>query len=350
MLWAVSGAAQSLPPGVQDVVKMVKAGISEDVILAQIQHNAAYYNLSSDQIIYLHDQGVTQGEIKALMGSGGSPAPVSSAAPIAPPPGGEPPVVTAPMTPVAGSPSLDSFRGELAPYGTWIEVPGYGLCWRPNAEDANPDWRPYFDQGHWSYTADGWAWDSDYPWGDVAFHYGRWLRNGMGWVWVPGYDWAPAWVCWRHADGFCGWAPLPPGAVFKAGVGLWFGGHAAVDIDFGLRPEAFTFVAYDHFLDHNLHPFLLPRARFDLVFRHSVIMNGYRFDHGRFIVEGFGRDHIAAWTHHDVRVEVLAHDRFRDHEFIRHEEVRREDARRDAIRHDERRDRRDDRRDHDRFH
>jgi hypothetical protein len=338
LVWAGGARAQSIPPGVQDVVKLVRAGISEDVVLAQIQHNGAFYNLSTEQIIYLHDQGVTQSEIKALMGSGGSASPTSAAPPppIAPGPGPETPVVSAPMAPAPGSPSLDSFRAELAPYGTWVDVPGYGLCWRPTAEDANPLWRPYFDSGHWAYTADGWAWQSDYPWGDVPFHYGRWLRNGIGWVWVPGYDWAPAWVAWRQADGYCGWAPLPPTAVFKAGVGLWFGGHVAVNVDFGLPHEAFTFVAYDHFWDHNLHPFLLPPARLEFVFGRSVVMNGYRLDHGRFVVEGLGRDHIAAWTHHEVKVEVLAHERAREHAIVKREEIRHEE-----IRRDEKRDRRD---------
>jgi YD repeat-containing protein len=31
--------------------------------------------------------------------------------------------------------------------------------------------------------------------------------------------------------------------------------------------------------------------------------NGYRVDHGRFVIEGLGHDHIAALTHRDVRVE-----------------------------------------------
>jgi hypothetical protein len=29
----------------------------------------------------------------------------------------------------------------------------------------------------------------------------------------------PTWVGWWKADGYCGWAPLPPGAAFRAGVG-----------------------------------------------------------------------------------------------------------------------------------
>jgi hypothetical protein len=213
--------------------------------------------------------------------------------------------------------SLGYFQTQLAPYGTWMDVPGYGLCWRPSVAATDPYWRPYCDQGHWLYTADGWFWQSDYPWGDIAFHYGRWYRDSLGWIWVPGYDWAPAWVCWRQADGYCGWAPLPPGAVFKAGIGLWFGGRLAVDVDFGLGAEMFTFVPYDRFWDHNLHAYLLPRERVSVFFGRSVIMNGYRLEHGRFVVEGLGRERMAGLTHREIRVEVVAeHGGVKGHEEV----------------------------------
>jgi hypothetical protein len=204
---------------------------------------------------------------------------------------------------------------QLNPYGTWMDVPGYGLCWRPSVAATDPYWRPYCDQGHWLYTADGWVWQSDHPWGDLVFHYGRWYRDAFGWVWVPGYDWAPAWVCWREADGYCGWAPLPPGAVFKPGVGLWFNGHLAVDVDFGLGAGLFVFVPYGHFWEHNLHAFILPRERVEIVFGRSFIRNGYRCEHGRFVVEGLGRERMATLTHHEIRVgEPGPHDKVRAHE------------------------------------
>ena len=209
------------------------------------------------------------------------------------------------------------FERSSVPYGVWMEVPGYGLCWRPSVAAADPYWRPYCDQGHWVYTADGWFWQSDYPWGDIAFHYGRWTRDALGWVWVPGSDWAPAWVCWRHAEGYCGWAPLPPGAVFRAGVGLSFNGRLAVDVDFGLGAAMFTFVPYDRFWEHNLHGFLLPHERIGFIFGRSVILNGYRLEHGRFIVEGIGHERIATLTHRDVRVEVVVgHGGPRPHEVV----------------------------------
>jgi hypothetical protein len=77
----------------------------------------------------------------------------------------------------------------------------------------------------------------------------------------------------------------------------------------------FTFVPYDRFWDHNLHAYLLPRERVGIFFGRSVIMNGYRLDHGRFVVEGLGRERMASLTHHDIRVEiVVGHGGVRGHE------------------------------------
>lgn len=306
---AAQSSSVSLPPGVQDVVKLAHAGMSDDVILAQIKNQGASYALSADQIIYLNNQGVSQTVIKALLGNADaaaiSPAPVVPAAPVANPA----PTVPTPTTPPPPAPAtagVNDYQSQLAPYGSWIEVPGYGSCWQPSIAVTDPLWRPYFNGGHWVYSDDGWFWQSDYPWGPVVFHYGRWLRASVGWVWVPGYDWAPAWVCWRHTDAYCGWAPLPPAAVFKAGVGLYFGGHVALDVDFGLGVDAFTFVAYDHFWDHDLRLFRVGPERAVVIFKDSRIVNGYRFENGRFMVEGIGHDRIIALTHQDFRVEDKA--------------------------------------------
>jgi len=123
--------AATLPPGVQDVVKLTHAGISEDIILAQIKNSGAMYNLTADQIIYLSNQGISQTVIKSLLPGGGSAAPTMPA-PVSPPP------VVAPSTPApvasydASTPvTMAGFQTQLAPYGSWINVPGYGLCWQP---------------------------------------------------------------------------------------------------------------------------------------------------------------------------------------------------------------------------
>src|SRR5258708_24450962 len=48
----------------------------------------------------------------------------------------------------------------------------------------------------------------------ACYHYGSWLYDpAYGWVWIPGTEWAPAWVVWREAPDYIGWAPCGPGGV-----------------------------------------------------------------------------------------------------------------------------------------
>jgi hypothetical protein len=104
--------------------------------------------------------------------------------------------------------SYQSFYDQLSPYGNWINYPGYGYVWMPN---AGPDFRPYSTNGNWIYTDAGWTWASNYSWGWAPFHYGRWFyEDGYGWMWVPGNEWAPAWVSWRGSGDYYGWAPIGP--------------------------------------------------------------------------------------------------------------------------------------------
>ena len=124
------------------------------------------------------------------------------------------------------------FYEPLAAQGTWVEIGGYGRCWRPASVEVS--WRPYC-YGHWESTDCGWFWVSEEPWGWACYHYGRWYYDPVyAWVWVPGVDWAPAWVSWRYGGGYVGWAPLPPIVSFSGGVIV----GARVDIE----PSLFVFV------------------------------------------------------------------------------------------------------------
>jgi hypothetical protein len=133
--------------------------------------------------------------------------------------------------------SPSDFYDPLTHYGAWVNVGHYGRCWRPTA--IATDWRPY-TTGHWEWTDAGWYWVSDEPWAWACYHYGQWLLDpASGWVWVPGTQWAPAWVVWREAPDYIGWAPCGPGGAVYAATPFFF-----VDIHHfhdQLRPTAFVY-------------------------------------------------------------------------------------------------------------
>ena len=111
---------------------------------------------------------------------------------------------------------VGTFYDDLEPYGDWVEMPDYGWGFAPRVDR---DWRPY-TRGQWIWTDYGWYWDSDEDFGWAAYHYGRWVNDRYyGWIWIPGTEWAPAWVSWRHGNGYSGWAPLPPRAIWRRKIG-----------------------------------------------------------------------------------------------------------------------------------
>ena len=110
--------------------------------------------------------------------------------------------------------TYEQFYNDLSPYGNWVDYQNYGYVWVPD----EPGFRPYYNNGRWTYTNYGWTWVSNYNWGWAPFHYGRWFYDdAYGWMWVPGYEWAPAWVSWRDGGGCYGWAPLGPGFNLNMG-------------------------------------------------------------------------------------------------------------------------------------
>lgn len=115
--------------------------------------------------------------------------------------------------------SFQAFYDQLSPFGTWVDYPGNGYVWVPNAGSG---FRPYGSRGHWVYTEEGWAWVSNYSWGWAPFHYGNWFYdNSYGWMWTPGYRWAPAWVTWGEYGGNYCWAPIGP----RVDIGVSFGSY-----------------------------------------------------------------------------------------------------------------------------
>jgi len=171
-------------------------------------------------------------------------------------------------------------------------------------DSYNPGWQPYCDRGQWVNSDAGWYWNSDYSWG-VTFHYGRWfLDPRYGWCWWPDTLWAPSWVTWRYANDYCGWAPLPPFAVWQAGVGFTYqGSGVSVSFDFGLAPTCFTFVPIGHFCDPHPRSYRCAPAEVTRIYNHTMVINNINFDsHNRTVINsGIPVQHIATVTHTTIR-------------------------------------------------
>jgi hypothetical protein len=281
-----------LSPGLADLIRLAQGHVDETVILAFIQNSGQTYSPKADEILYLSDLGLSQTVLAALFkqkppaqpetATGAVSTPVLPLAPPAPPGPSEPSATpTAAATP---------FYHDLAPYGAWTQIPNYGLCWQPAVETLNPDWRPYVDQGQWLYTDNGWYWQSGYSWGGIAFHYGRWARhNRFGWLWVPDQVWGPAWVSWRIAFSYSGWAPLPPG-VGLATAGLTFHNRrAAAGFDFGLPAGWFTFVSEASFRSRNPADYAVPAGQAGSIYARSVPVNNYSIANQKIFNLGPGR-------------------------------------------------------------
>jgi hypothetical protein len=272
-----------LSPGLAEIIKMAEARVDESVIIEFIHNSGQTYAPTADEILYLSDIGLSQAVIAALLNH---KLPTKSAAAVA---------VTA--TPPEKPADVDNsfFQKTLAPYGTWTQIPDLGACWQPTVEIINDNWRPYVDDGQWLYTDNGWYWQSDYSWGWIAFHYGRWTKNPhSGWVWVPDKVWGPAWVSWRIALNYSGWAPLPPGAALTAAGLTFYQRHVSPDFDFGLPAGWFTFVSEDSFFGPQLVRNAVSGGEAEAIFARSIPVNNYSLANQKVLNFGPGREAFPA--------------------------------------------------------
>ncbi len=295
-----SSAVTALPPDVDpnsplaQIIQLAQSGVDESVLVSYAGNSATPFNLTADQIVYLKDIGVPDTVVQAMiqrdqqLGAADNTQPAAQPAPATEPPTGD---VTS-----------SYFYGALAPYGGWVNVSGYGLCWRPQVVVYNSGWQPYCDHGHWVYTDDGWFWMSDYSWGWATFHYGRWFHDDhWGWCWWPDTDWAPSWVCWRYSDNYCGWAPLPPHSSYRPGIGFEFNGvTVGAGFDFGISAGFFTFVPTEHFCDPHPGHYRLDRDHDADAYRQTTIINNFDVHSGVFVNHGIDPQRISAVTHTQI--------------------------------------------------
>ena len=186
-----------------EAIKLAGSGVDESVMLAFVTNSTGAFNLTSDDIIYLNDLGVPATVITAMIQRDSITKPTTASSPVSAPattaettattetaPASIPPESELAPTPAVAAdygaggaaattaivpPAYTTFYNSLSPYGTWVNVGGYGLSWQPTVAVLNSSWQPYCERGRWLYTDSGWYWASDYSWGWAPFHYGRWL-------------------------------------------------------------------------------------------------------------------------------------------------------------------------------
>ena len=338
-------ASANVSPPVAEIARLHQSGLDESVVKAFVEKSTNALSPSADELIFLKDIGVSSRVITAMIqqtaklreqaaaavtvapvatrpnmtviaanaNPPAAPAPAVAAAPqpvaVAPAPAPQAAVAPAQPAPVAQPapanlpPQVTVFYQQLQPYGTWMQVADYGWCWQPTVVVSTPTWRPYADRGRWLHTDNGWYWQSDYAWGWAPFHYGRWvLHTRSGWLWVPDTHWGPAWVVWRSSTTHCGWAPLPPSAVFVAGSGLRVGGvSVGFNFDFGLARHHYTFIPFTRFCDRNPHYYSLAPTVVQNVFNQTTVINNIQVNNNIVVNGGIAADRIASLTRTEIR-------------------------------------------------
>lgn len=80
---------------------------------------------------------------------------------------------------------------DLNYYGSYSNLPGYGMMWQPYFMGVG--WDPFMDGAWGFYPGYGYMFASAYPWGWMPYRYGNWMFvPGFGWGWQPG-----GWNTWR---------------------------------------------------------------------------------------------------------------------------------------------------------
>jgi len=140
---------QGQPLSTADVKAMARAGVSDDVIIAQIQGSHTAFNLSAADIIDLHNSGVSDRVVNYMQGTQNSAGVAQSTTVV---------VQDAPPEPL--------------PETVVVASPGPGYVWVGGEWVWNGRW--FWRAGYWSYHPGG-IWIE-----------GGWHRGPRGWYHEPG--------------------------------------------------------------------------------------------------------------------------------------------------------------------
>lgn len=82
----------------EQLVALSRAGLSDDILIVLIQTDGSTFQLSADDILALHRQGLSNAVIRAMQETARKPAPVEEPVPPQPPQPAPPPVVNVHQT------------------------------------------------------------------------------------------------------------------------------------------------------------------------------------------------------------------------------------------------------------
>ena len=198
-------APAKLPYGVDDVLKLSRAHVSEDIIVNYIQNTGTIYNLNPQDLVYLRDQGVSDRVVNAMLDERKKLiAEASTQAPYAPQP------MTQAPPPDTSTPPDDA---SMAP-DTGAQQPSSSLYVIPY---------PQATAAYYGYYSSPYAYPS-YYWPSVTFgfgyggyyggHYG-YCYSGHG-HWGGGSHWSGGGAHWSGGGHV---------AVSHGGGGHFGGGH-----------------------------------------------------------------------------------------------------------------------------
>ena len=155
---SATAPAPSLAPAVADILKMSRAGVGDSVIIAYIDNTGIVYNLDANQVVYLHDQGISEKVISVMLTQKQKyVAPAAGASAQNPPAPGS----------YAATPSSQAVYtqpdGQAAAASTVYVIPYQASA-------------PYYDYSYYPY----WGYSVGYPWFYGGFVVDRFHWHGGG--------------------------------------------------------------------------------------------------------------------------------------------------------------------------
>jgi hypothetical protein len=162
-------APAKLPYGVEDVLKLTRAQVSEDITLSFIRNSGTIYNLAPKDIVYLKNEGVSDHVVNAMLDQGKSVPTImgAQAAPAA-----APAAAQAPVYPDANAAAAAQASPQYAP--TYAQP-------APVYVQPEPTYTPPSTVYVMPYSSPGYSYSSSYPYyGGYYPYYGPSVVFGFG--------------------------------------------------------------------------------------------------------------------------------------------------------------------------